>query len=183
MVAARLGLSERRRNTVEAQLLASGVNERTTPALALDQALSLLRRASAEQWLRGSAASLPLAAVLLGLYALAQIPRDFLGGVAVRSALPLFGLFCALAYWARFRVLSSLARELVLRPRELGRPRARFGTARAVALLERGATIPSSTDAALGADSDTIIDQAHTVAGLGAHYRWGALAFCRLARQ
>jgi hypothetical protein len=54
---------------------------------------------------------------------------------------------------------------LVLRPREIGRPRARSGAARAVALLERGAAIPSSTDVALDAGSDTIIDQSHAGGG------------------
>jgi acyl-CoA thioesterase-2 len=54
----------------------------------------------------------------------------------------------------------------VLRPHEIGRPRARSGAARALALLERGAAIPSSTNGALDAGSDTIIDQSHAVAGL-----------------
>jgi hypothetical protein len=48
----------------------------------------------------------------------------------------------------------------------MGRPRTRSGTARAVALLERGAAIPSSTHGALDAGSDTIIDPSHAVVGL-----------------
>ena len=56
--------------------------------------------------------------------------------------------------------------ELALRPREIGRPRARSGAAHDIALLERGAAIPSSTDVALDAGSDTIIDQSHAGGGL-----------------
>lgn len=90
----------------------SGLNERATPAQLIDQALSLLRRASAEQWLRGLCASLPLAAAVLSLYALEYV-------VGARPPLQLFAVLCALAYWARFRVLSGLAREhlAVLAPR------------------------------------------------------------------
>jgi hypothetical protein len=56
--------------------------------------------------------------------------------------------------------------DLVLRPHEIGRPRARSAAARAVALLERGAAIPSSANGSLDAGSDTIIDQSHAVARL-----------------
>jgi hypothetical protein len=55
----------------------------------------------------------------------------------------------------------------VLRPREMGRPRARSGAA----LLERGAAIPSSTDVALDAGSDAIIDPSHAGGGLVAESR------------
>ncbi|HET8933105.1 MAG TPA: hypothetical protein VFN67_06700 [Polyangiales bacterium] len=90
------------------------MNERTTSALMMDQALSVLRSASADQWVRGLAASLPLAAALLSLYVLEHV-------VGVRPPLPLFGVLCALAYWARFRLLSGLAREFLgmLAPRAL----------------------------------------------------------------
>ena len=83
-----------------------GLTEHAHPAQVLDQAFALLRHASAAQWVRGGAAALPLAAVLLALYACVHV-------LGVRPPFALFGLLCALAYWARFRALSALARELV----------------------------------------------------------------------
>jgi hypothetical protein len=112
MVAARVGVSERawrKTQRVGFQLASDrehGLTERMTPAEMLDQALTLLRHATAAQWLRGVSAGLPLAAVLLALYAFVHV-------VGVRPPLALFGLLCALAYWSRFRGLSRLARELV----------------------------------------------------------------------
>ena len=82
------------------------LNAHVTPAELLDQALAVLRHASAAQWLRGMSAGLPLAAALLALYAFVHV-------VGVRPPLALFGLLCALAYGARFRGLSRLAGELV----------------------------------------------------------------------
>lgn len=81
------------------------LNGRATPALLLDQALSLLRRATAEQRLRGVAAGLPLCVVLLGLYCVERV-------FGARAPLPLFAWLCCLAYWARFHMLSTLAGEL-----------------------------------------------------------------------
>jgi hypothetical protein len=121
MVAASVGRAARfHRDPREARLLDSGLNERTTPALVLDQALSLLRRARPAQWLRAIAAGLPLSAVLLSLYALEHV-------IGVRPPLAVFAVLCALAYWARFRGVAALARELVatLAPNE---PLAGVGT-------------------------------------------------------
>lgn len=119
MVAARVGVSERSwcsTQRVGFQLASDreqGSIEHVTPAAMLDQALTLLRHASATQCLRGVSAGLPLAAALLALYAFVHV-------VGVRPPLALFGVLCALAYWSRFRALSGLARELVLvlAPRE-----------------------------------------------------------------
>jgi len=105
-----------------------GLTEHVTPAEMLDQALTLLRHASPAQWLRGVSAGLPLAAVVLALYAFVHV-------VGVRPPLALFGLLCALAYGSRFRGLSRLARELVfvLSPRvqigERAAPLGGFNTA------------------------------------------------------
>jgi hypothetical protein len=80
------------------------------------------------------------------------------------AAPALTSLFTEVVNTVRWALL--LRDLLVLRPHEIGRPRARSGAARAVALLERGAAIPSSTHGALDAGSDTIIDQSYAVAGL-----------------
>jgi hypothetical protein len=82
--------------------LDSGLN----PALVLDKALFVLRRASAQQWLCGLRAGLPLTAVLLCLYALRHV-------AGVRPPLWLFGVLGALTFWVRFHLLCGLAREWV----------------------------------------------------------------------
>ena len=67
---------------------------------------------------------------------------------------------------------SSDTMLFVLRPHEIGHPRARP----AVALLEREAAIPSSNNGALDAGSDSIIDPAHAGGGLGSILVKDALA-------
>ena len=91
--------------TLGADAAGSWAAEQPTPISLLDRVLSLLRRASLEQWLWGVAAPLPLAAAVLGAYYLERVE-------GVRAPLPVFGLGCALAYVFRFARLSRLAREL-----------------------------------------------------------------------
>jgi hypothetical protein len=50
-------------------------------------------------------------------------------------------------------------------------PRARSGAACGIALLERGSTLPSSTDAAFDTASDTIWNHNHPVRALAAAAR------------
>jgi hypothetical protein len=72
----------------------------------MDRALSLARRASAAHWLAGILAALPLAAASLLIYDLQRVE-------GVDTPLWPFGVLFAVAYWARFVLLSRLARQFV----------------------------------------------------------------------
>lgn len=79
---------------------------RVGPLLLMDQALLLLRRASLRQLVRGWAASLPLATVLLLVYYLERIE-------GMRAPLLPMAALIAIAFVLRFTWLARLARELV----------------------------------------------------------------------